>query len=406
MTAVTEGPNAPAFDDRLARRNALILGVAQALGNANNVILIGTGSIVGITLAPEKALATLPLSIYVVGLWQGTLPMGMLARRYGRRAAFQVGTACGVLTGILCCLAVLWGSFALFCVGAFFTGFYAAAQQAYRFAAADTASPEFRPKAISWVLAGGVGAAVIGPQIVIYTEGLWQPYTFAVTYLFQASLALVAAFVISLVKIPRPAHLAQAKKGRPLREIATQPRFIVAVACGAVSYFIMNLLMTSAPLAMTMCGHSIRDASLGIQWHVLGMFAPSFFTGSLITRFGAERVTAVGLILLAASAAVDLSGITVAHFWVGLALLGVGWNFGFIGATAMVTQCHRPEERTQVQSFNDFLVFGSMVFSSFGSGSLLVLYGWNAVNQLAFPVILAAGLLLAWFMFRGQARPA
>jgi MFS family permease len=405
MTAVSEGPLAPVIDDRLARRNALILAVAQALGIANNVILIGTGSIVGITLAPDPALATLPLSVYVVGLWQGTLPMGALARRYGRRTAFQVGTACGVLTGLLCSLAVLWGSFALFTVGAFFTGFYAAAQHAYRFAAADTASDAFRPKAISWVLAGGVGAAVLGPQIVIHTEQMWQPYTFAFTYLMQAALAAVAAVVLTFVKIPRPVAHGVAAGGRPLREIVAQPRFIAAVACGAVSYFIMNLLMTSAPLAMVMCGHSIRDATLGMQWHVLGMFVPSFFTGHLITRFGPERITAIGLVLLAVSAAVDLTGITVLHFWVGLTLLGIGWNFGFIGATAMVTQCHRPEERTTVQSFNDFLVFGTMVFSSFGSGSLLVLYGWNAVNILAFPVLLAAAALLGWFVLKQRAQP-
>jgi len=406
MTATADGAGAPLIDDRLARRNALILAVAQALGNANNVILIGTGSIVGMTLAPEPALATLPLSVYVVGIWQGTLPMGMLARRFGRRAAFQVGTACGVLTGVLCCLAVLWGSFALFTFGAFFTGFYAAAQQAYRFAAADTASDAFRAKAISWVMAGGVGAAVIGPQIVIFTEGLWQPYTFAATYLGQAMVAVVASIVLSFVKIPRPVQQTGARKGRPLREIIRQPKFITAVACGAASYFIMNLLMTSAPLAMVMCGHSVRDATLGIQWHVLGMFVPSFFTGNLINRFGAERVVAVGLALLAASAVIDLSGITVLHFWVGLTLLGVGWNFGFIGATALVTQCHRPEERNSVQSFNDFLVFGSMVFSSFGSGGLLVLYGWNAVNQIAFPVLLAAAVMLGWLMLKQRAQPA
>lgn len=403
MTVATGGQDAVLVDDRLARRNALILAVAQALGNANNVILIGTGSIVGITLAPEPALATLPLSVYVVGLWQGTLPMGMLARRYGRRTAFQVGTACGVLTGLLCSLAVLWGSFALFTFGAFFTGFYAAAQHAYRFAAADTASEAFRAKAISWVMAGGVGAAVLGPQAVILTEGLWQPYTFSVTYLVQAGLAVVAAVVLSFVKIPRPAQQAVVKKGRPLMEIARQPKFITAVACGAASFFIMNLLMTSAPLAMIMCGHSVRDATLGIQWHVLGMFVPSFFTGNLINRFGAEKIVALGLALLAASAAIDLSGITVAHFWIGLTLLGVGWNFGFIGATAMVTQCHRPEERTTVQSFNDFLVFGSMVFSSFGSGSLLVLYGWTLVNQIVFPVLLAAAVLLGWLMLKQRA---
>ena len=406
MTAAAERPDDAADGDRLARRNAVILAVAQALGVANNIILISTGSIVGAMLAPDKVLATLPLSVYVVGIWLGTLPMGMLARRYGRRTAFQVGTACGVLTGIFCCLGILWGSFGLFMFGAFFTGFYAAAQHAYRFAAADTASDAFRPKAISWVLFGGVGAAVIGSQTVIFTQDIWQPYLFAATFVAQSLLAVAAGCVLSLLNIPRPPLQAAAGAGRPLSEIVKQSRFIAAVACGAVSYFIMNLLMTSAPLAMVMCNHSVRDATLGIQWHALGMFVPSFFTGSLITRFGVERIVALGLALLIVSAVVGLSGITVAHFWIGLTLLGIGWNFAFIGATAMVTQCHRPEERTRVQSFNDFLVFGSMVFSSFGSGSLLALYGWDAVNWLVFPVVFAAVALLGWLALRQRTQPA
>jgi MFS family permease len=406
MTVVTSGPDGFVVDDRLARRNTLILAVAQALGGANNVIMISTAGIVGSLLAPEKILVTLPLSFYVVGLWQGTLPMGALARRFGRRTAFQVGTAFGVLTGILCCIAVLWSSFWLFCVGAFCTGFYAAAQQAYRFAAADTASEAFRPKAISWVMAGGVGAAIIGPQVVIWTEQTWLPYTFAATYVAQSLVAVVAGGVISLLHIPQPPAQAQARQGRPLGDIIRQPRFIAAVACAAVSYFIMNLLMTAAPLAMVMCGHSVRDATLGIQWHVLGMFVPSFFTGSLIARHGAERIVGVGLALLAVSAGIDLAGITLGHFWIGLTILGVGWNFAFIGATAMVTQCHRPEERNTVQPFNDFLVFGSMVVSSFGSGGMLALYGWDIVNALAFPVIAIAVGLLGWFLLKQRAQPA
>jgi MFS family permease len=406
MTAATGGPGVFVVDDRLARRNAVVLAVAQALGISNNIIMISTGSIVGSWLAPDKLWVTLPLSIYVIGLWLGTLPMGLLARRYGRRTAFQVGTACGVLTGLLCCVAVVLGSFALFCIGAIFTGFYSAAQQAYRFAAADTASEAFRPKAISWVLAGGIGAAVIGPQTVILTQNLWLPYVFAASYIAQALLALAAAVVLQFLNISRPPLGHAQRRGRPLIEIVRQPRFVAAVVCAAVSYFIMNLLMTSAPLAMVMCGHSVRDATLGIQWHALGMFVPSLFAGSLINRFGAERIVMLGLLLLAGSAGVDLAGLTLAHFWIGLTLLGVGWNFAFIGATAMVTQCHRPEERTTVQSFNDFLVFGSMVFSSFGSGSLLTIYGWDLVNQLAFPVLILAAALLGWFMLKRRVQPA
>jgi MFS family permease len=406
MTVVAERPTEEVTNDRLARRNTLILAVAQALGGANNVIMIGSGSIVGAMLAPLPILTTLPLSIYVIGIWQGTLPMGMLARRFGRRTAFQVGTACGVATGVLCALAVLQNSFWLFCLGAFFTGFYNAAQQAYRFAAADTASESFRPKAISWVMAGGVGAAIIGPQVIIWTQGIWQPYAFAATYVAQALVAILAAFVLQMLNIPQPAASAAGRQGRPLMEIARQPRFIAAVACGVASYSVMNLLMTAAPLAMVMCGHSVRDATLGIQWHVLGMFVPSFFTGSLIARFGAERIVAIGLAMLAVSAAIDLAGISLAHFWIGLTLLGVGWNFGFIGATAMVTRCHRPEERNTVQPFNDFLVFGSMVFSSLGSGGLLATQGWNLVNWVAFPVVLAAAALLGWLVVKERVRLA
>lgn len=404
MTVVAERPTEAPADDRLARRNALVLAAAQALGGANNIIMIGTGSIVGAMLAPQPILTTLPLSIYVIGIWLGTLPMGALARRFGRRTAFQVGTACGVATGVLCALAVLQNSFWLFCFGAFFTGFYNAAQQAYRFAAADTASESFRPKAISWVMAGGVGAALIGPQIIIWTQGAWAPYAFAATYAAQAAVAVIAGLVLQMLAIPQPAGLAGGRRGRPLMEIARQPRFIAAVACGVASYSVMNLLMTAAPLAMVMCGHSVRDATLGIQWHVLGMFVPSFFTGALIGRFGAERIVALGLALLAASAAIDLAGLSLGHFWIGLTLLGVGWNFGFIGATAMVTKCHRPEERSTVQPFNDFLVFGGMVFSSLGSGGLLATQGWNLVNQVAFPVILVAAALLGWLMIKERVR--
>ena len=393
-------------DDALAKRNARILALAQALGGANNVIVLATASIVGATLASDPRFATLPVTIYVIGLWQGTLPMGILARRYGRRAAFQIGTVCGVITGVLCCLAVLWGSFLLFNIGAFFTGLYAAATQSYRFAAADTASDAFKPKAISWVLAGGVGGAILGPQTIIFTKDLWAPYTFAPSYLGQSLIALVAAGVLSFLFFPRPLAHVVARAGRPLREIVRQPRFVVAVACGVASYTLMNLVMTSAPLAMMMSHHSATDSALGIQWHVLGMYAPSFFTGALIARFGVERVMAVGFALLALSAGVSMAGTTLAHFWIGLAILGVGWNFSFVGATTMVTQCHRAEERTTVQSFNDFLVFGSMAVGSFLSGTLLANYGWATVNLIVFPPVLAVFALLGWLAWSGRLRAA
>jgi predicted MFS family arabinose efflux permease len=403
MSAVAEPVADALAGDRLARRNALVLAIAQALAGGNNTVLVATAAIVGTMLAPDKGLATLPISIFVLGMWMGTLPMGMLARRLGRRNALQIGTGCGVLTGLICCVAVLQGSFFLFNVGAVFSGFYASAHQSYRFAAADTASDEFRPKAISWVLFGGILAGVVGAQLVIATQDLWPPYLFAATYIGQSALALVAGGVLMFVNIPKPPPRSVVGDGRPLSEIAREPRFIVAVACGVAAYSMMNLVMTSAPLAMVMCNHSITDATLGLQWHVLGMYAPSFITGALITRFGLERITGLGFALIIVAAGIGVAGISLWHFWIGLALLGVGWNFAFIGATTMVTRCHRPNERNKVQAFNDFLVFGSMAIGSFSSGQLLASFGWATVNEVVFPVVLAASALLLWSALRSRA---
>ena len=403
MSAVAEPVADDLAGDRLARRNALVLAIAQALAGGNNTVLVATAAIVGTMLAPDKGLATLPISIFVLGMWMGTLPMGMLARRLGRRNALQIGTGCGVLTGLICCVAVLQGSFFLFNIGAVFSGFYASAHQSYRFAAADTASDEFRPKAISWVLFGGILAGVVGAQLVIATQDLWPPYLFAATYVGQSGLALVAGGVLMFVNIPKPPPRSAVGDGRPLSEIAREPRFIVAVACGVAAYSMMNLVMTSAPLAMVMCNHSITDATLGLQWHVLGMYAPSFITGALITRFGLERITGLGFALIIVAAGIGIAGISLWHFWIGLALLGVGWNFAFIGATTMVTHCHRPNDRNKVQAFNDFLVFGSMAIGSFSSGQLLASFGWATVNEVVVPVVLAASALLLWSALRRRA---
>jgi MFS family permease len=256
------------------------------------------------------------------------------------------------------------------------------------------------------VLAGGVFAGVVGPQLIIFTKDSWPPYLFAATYIGQSVVAALAALVLMLVKFPRPTPLADRIAGRPLREIVWQPRFAVAVACGVAPYLMMNMTMTSAPLAMVGCNLTMTEATLGMQWHVLSMYAPSFFTGTLIARFGVERITGVGLAILLVSGTIAISGVTLWHFWAALALLGVGWNFAFIGATALVTQCYRPEERNKVQSFNDFLIFGTMAVGSLASGKLLDSIGWTAVNGVNFPVVLAAGALLAWVTVRQRARAA
>src|SRR3954464_9241859 len=382
-------------DDGRARANVVRLAAAQALTGANSAVIFATGSIVGATLAPDISLATVPLSMYVLGLAAGTLPTGAISRVYGRRAAFIIGTFCGVLTGALAAVAVLYASFWLFCGATFLGGLYGAVSQSYRFAAADGASAAYRPKAVSWVMAGGVFAGVLGPQLVQWTMDIWPPYLFAVSFLAQAVVALVAMAILAGVDAPKPAP-SDLHGGRPLMEIARQPRFIAAALCGIVSYPMMNLVMTSAPLAMKMCGLSVSDSNFGIQWHIVAMYGPSFFTGSLIARFGAPRIVALGLSLEAAGAMIGLSGITAMHFWATLIVLGVGWNFGFVGASTLVLETHRPPERNKVQAFNDFLVFGMMAIGSFSSGQLLANYGWSAVNMVVFPPVLL-GLAVLWF---------
>src|SRR4051812_17637357 len=393
------------IDDARARSNVVRLAAAQALTGANSAVIFATGSIVGATLAPDVSLATVPLSMFVLGLATGTLPTGAISRAYGRRVAFIIGTGFGVLTGLLGALAILRGSFALFCCATFLGGLYGAVSQSYRFAAADGASPAFRPKAVSWVMAGGVFAGVLGPQLVQWTMDIWPPFLFAFSFLMQAAVALAAMAILSGVDAPKPAP-ADLHGGRPLLEIVRQPRFIAAAICGIVAYPTMNLVMTSAPLAMKICGLSVRDSNFGIQWHIVAMYAPSFFTGSLIARFGAPKVVAAGLLLEAGAATVGLSGITALHFWATLIVLGIGWNLGFVGASALVLETHRPQERNKVQAFNDFLVFGTMAIGSFSSGQLLANYGWSAVNLVVFPPVLLglAVLLVASFALRQQRR--
>src|SRR6266516_2200032 len=381
--------------DVRARSNVVRLAAAQALTGANSAVIFATGSIVGATLAPDISLATVPLSMYVVGLASGTLPTGAISRAYGRRIAFIIGTGCGVLTGLLGSFAILHGSFPLFCCATFLGGLYGAVSQSYRFAAADGASVEFRPKAVSWVMAGGVFAGVLGPQLGQWTMDVWPPYLFAFSFLMQALVALVAMAVVSGVDAPKPA-LSDLHGGRPLFELARQPRVIAAALCGVISYPMMNLVMTSAPLAMKMCGLTVSDSNFGIQWHIVAMYGTSFFTGSLIARFGAPRIVALGLLLEAAAAGIGLAGVTAMHFWATLIVLGVGWNFAFIGASALVLETHRPQERNKVQAFNDFLVFGMMALGSFSSGQLLAHYGWSMVNMVVFPPVLLGLAMLSF----------
>jgi len=388
---------------REQRGNIARLTIAQALAGANSVVVYATGAIIGDMLAPNKTLATLPISIFVVGMAACILPMGAIARRYGRRTAFLAGTVCGVLVGLLAAAAVVMGSFWLFCLATFFGGAYAAVVLSFRFAAADGVAPSLRARALSFVMGGGVVAGIVGPTLVTYTMYLWSPHLFAATFLVQALVAAISAAVLAGVRLPT-LTAAQVAGGRPIGVIARQPLFITAVICGAVSYMLMNFLMTAAPLAMHLCGHSQESANLGLQWHVIAMYAPSFFTGRLITRFGAGKIVSAGLLLTGISAAVGLTGIDVAHFWLTLILLGLGWNFGFVGASALVLECHRPEEKTRVQSLNDFIVFGTMAVGSFASGSLLAAYDWDTVLWVSFaPLALAVVALVVAARYRNAA---
>lgn len=388
------------YSEQVQRGNIWRLSVAQALAGANSVVVYATGAIVGDMLAPTPVLATLPISIFVVGMAACILPVGAITRRYGRRAAFLTGTGAGVLAGLLAMVAVIMGWFWLFCLATFFGGSYAAVVLSFRFAAADGVEPKRRARALSLVMAGGVAAGVVGPQMVTWTMGLWSTHVFAATFLVQAVVAAVSALVLLGVRLPMPT-VQEIAGGRPLALIVRQPRFVAAVICGAVSYMLMNFLMTAAPLAMHMQGHSQASANLGLQWHVIAMYAPSFFTGHLITRFGAPRVAIAGLVLTGLSAAIGLGGLDVMHFWWSLILLGLGWNFGFLGASALVLECHRPEEKTSVQSLNDFIVFGLMALGSFASGGLLSAYGWHTVLWVSFVPLALAVVALVVAMNKG-----
>lgn len=375
--------------EQTQRGNIWRLALAQALAGANSVVVYATGAIVGNDLAPSKLLATLPISIFVVGMAACILPMGRYAQRHGRRAAFLLGTGAGMLAGLLATLAVVLGSFWLFCLATFFGGGYAAVVLSFRFAAADGVATQRRPRALSLVMAGGVAAGVVGPQLVTLTMHVWPHHAFAATFLVQAAVAALSAVILLGVRLPAPTETAL-NLGRPMREILRQRRFIAAIIAGAVSYMLMNFLMTAAPLAMHLTGHSQEYANTGLQWHVIAMYAPSFFTGSLIARFGAKRIAVTGLLLTGVSAIVGLGGSDVLHFYGLLILLGLGWNFGFLGASALVLECHRPEEKTRVQSTNDFIIFGLMAIGSFSSGGLLGTYGWQLVLWVSLALLVLA----------------
>lgn len=373
----------------LERRNLGLLVAAQSLGGASPPIIISLGGLVGQMLSSTPTASTLPVSLYQLGLALSTLPAAWLMHRAGRRTAYLLGAVLGVLSGLIAAWGISQSDFLLFCLGTTLAGFYGARVQSYRFAAIDAVGGDTtrHASAISRVMVGGLIAAIIGPQVVIWTRDSLPATPFAGSFYSQAALALLALPLLLALRLPPAPPRAESHGARPLSQIARTPQFIVAAIAGVVSYGLMAFLMTAAPMAMVGCGHSVGEAALGIQWHVLAMFAPSFFTGRLIARWGKRAVTGLGLVLIAASGLLALMGLALTHFWGALVLLGVGWNFGFIGATALLADCHRPSERAKVQALNDFLVFGTVAVASFGSGQLLHSVGWGGINAGMLPMV-------------------
>ncbi len=342
------------------------------------------------------------MSMVIIGTALTTFPISLLMKRIGRRAGFVAFALLGAIGALLGVYAIYQKSFSLFLVAAFLIGTYQASASYYRFAAADTASPAFRPKAISWVMTGGVIAALFGTLMVIATVDLLAPVTFAGTWVAMSIVALLAAIILLAVDIP-VIRDEVADTGRPLAVIASQPRFMVACTTGMLSYGIMMLVMTATPVAMLGCGFTVTDSSWVIQWHALAMFVPSFFTGSLISRFGAEKISAIGMVLLVGAAISGLMGINFENFAVGLVLLGLGWNFGFLGGTTLLTTTYQPSERNKAQGLNDFLTFTVTALASLGAGKLLAISGWNAVNYAVFPMVAVALAMITWLVMSRRA---
>ncbi|OUS34888.1 MFS transporter [Rhodobacterales bacterium 56_14_T64] len=393
-------------DDSVAKRNVTILVMAQAFLGAQMPMIFILGGLAGQSLATNACFATLPISLIVLGSMLSATPISAIMQKWGRRTGFIIGALGGAAGGMVGAYGLYLGSFPVFLVGSLLTGIYMSAQGFYRFAAADTASEGFRPKAISYVMAGGLLSAIIGPQLVKLTSQAFV-VPFMGTYLTVIAINLVGALLFLFLDIPKPAPpSATAPRGRTRLELLKTPRIAVAVICAMVSYALMNLVMTSTPLAVVGCGFTQNTAADVVTAHVLAMYVPSFFTGHLIARFGVEKVVAAGLIILSGAGAVALNGVELENFFVALILLGFGWNFGFIGATTMLAGAHEPHERGRMQGLNDLLVFGGVTFASLSSGGLMncsggnPVEGWNAVNMAMAPFLVLAGGALLWLTLR------
>ena len=380
-------------------RHLLLLVVCQGLFLTNNVTFIAINGLVGWSLAPLGWMATLPVTGYVVGAALSAMPVARLQARVGRKRAFQVGLVVAALSSALCAFAVGIGSFWLLVTATLVAGFYSANAALYRFAGPELVPLQFKERAISLVLAGGIAGAFIGPNLASAARD-WFAVPFAGAYLALVAVALLGLVVMSFIRFP--AHVPPAgglSGGRPLSELARQPVFMAAVVAAALGYGVMNLLMAATPIAMQQCKHPFESAALVLEWHVLGMFVPSFFTGHLIRRFGALPVMGVGVVLNFACVAVALSGVDLMQFLVALFVLGVGWNFLYTGGSTLLTQTYRPEEKNKAQGAMDLCVFSTMALSSFASGALITTQGWTWLNLGSLLPIGVVGAMLLWLAY-------
>ena len=389
----------------LSRRNVFLLSCCQALLLTHAVTLIAVSSLVGYAIASNKVFATLPATLYTIGVAITAFPASMWMKRVGRRNGFLTGTMFGLAGVIVATWAVARADFVMFCASMPLMGAYNAFGQYYRFAAADAAGSDFKAKAISYVLAGGLAGGIIGPEVSRHTRDLAKPEYLA-TFASLIGFIVLAMAIVSRLRIPESSEAASQAPPRPLSEIARQPAFIVAVGVGALGYATMNLLMTATPLAMAFCGHPYDAAAFVLASHVIGMFAPSFFTGSLIKRFGVLQVMLAGVACLVACVAFAISGQDVKDFWWALVLLGVGWNFTYIGGSTLLTETYRPSEKAKAQGTNEITVFGVQALSSFSAGVLVNSAGWTIVNLVALPMIAVAGVAAGWLLATRRRNPA
>lgn len=391
--------------ERIARRNVLVLGASNAILGAQLPMIFIIGGLAGQTLSPNVCFSTLPITMVVIGSMLMATPLSAIMQRFGRKAGFYLGAACGSAGAVIGAWGLYEASFSIYLCGSLLTGFYLSAQGFYRFAAADAASDEFRPKAISYVLAGGLVSAILGPNLVKVTADA-MAIPFVGTYLAIIVLNCASVILFPLLKFPEPPEARYASEtGRSRGQLLREPVILVSIICAMVAYALMNLVMTSTPLAVIGCGYTKNNAADIVTGHVLAMFIPSFFTGHLIARFGAERIVATGLVILGGASAVALAGTEIENFFLALMLLGVGWNFGFIGATTMLASAHSPGEKGRVQGLNDMMVFGCVSLASLTSGGLMncsggsAVEGWTAVNLAMAPFLVLAGGALIWLTF-------